>query len=86
MHDGAVLIDSDLKITVASAILPLPSSQRFSRNYGTRHNAASEITARSDAFAFVVSETGKISYFQNKNHIIIEKPEKLIAILRKNYK
>lgn len=60
LHDGAVIISGD-KIIAANCWLPLPH-QEFKLDLGTRHRAATGITAETDAIVVVVSEeTGRIS-------------------------
>lgn len=60
LHDGAVVI-SGSKIIAANCWLPLPH-QEFKLDLGTRHRAATGITAETDAIVVVVSEeTGRIS-------------------------
>jgi uncharacterized protein (TIGR00159 family) len=55
LHDGAVIIGKDLRITRAGAVLPL-SRQRMKLELGTRHRAALGITEETDAVAIVISE------------------------------
>ena len=60
LHDGAVIISGD-KVVAANCWLPLPH-QEFKLDLGTRHRAATGITAETDAIAIVVSEeTGRVS-------------------------
>jgi uncharacterized protein (TIGR00159 family) len=62
LHDGAVLVDQ-LKITRASAILPVSENANLPKGVGLRHRAAVGLTEKSNAVALVVSEeTGAISY------------------------
>jgi len=56
LHDGAVIIDKNLRIERAGAVLPLSRNDRLSRQLGTRHRAALGITEETDAVALVVSE------------------------------
>lgn len=64
LHDGAVIIDRNGRITVAAAVLPLSASRNLpDKNMGTRHRAAIGITEQGDAICVVVSEeTGKIGF------------------------
>ncbi len=55
LHDGAVVIDKQLRIGQAGAVLPL-SRQPMATLFGTRHRAALGITEETDAVALVVSE------------------------------
>ncbi len=69
LHDGAVVIRNE-KIYMASAVLPLSSNKRLSKEFGTRHRAALGISEMSDCVALVVSEeTGKISVMINGDMI-----------------
>ncbi len=69
LHDGAVIIRNE-KIYMASAVLPLSSNKRLSKEFGTRHRAALGISEMSDCIALVVSEeTGKISVMINGDMI-----------------
>lgn len=62
LHDGAVIIDKNLRIAHAGAVLPLSRSPRLSAKLGTRHRAALGITEETDAVAVVISEErGEIS-------------------------
>jgi uncharacterized protein (TIGR00159 family) len=62
LHDGAVIIDKNLRISLAGAVLPLSRNDRLAKQLGTRHRAALGITEETDAVALVVSEErGEIS-------------------------
>lgn len=66
LHDGAAIIYGD-KVVAANCWLPLPE-QEFNFDLGTRHRAATAITAETDAVAVVVSEeSGQISLAVNGN-------------------
>lgn len=61
LHDGGIVIN-DHRVSFASCLFPLSSSQRISKGLGTRHRAALGLTEETDAVAIVVSEeTGIIS-------------------------
>ena len=61
LHDGAAIVQDD-RIAAAACFLPLSSTRRSAREFGTRHRAALGITEENDAMAMVVSEeTGTIS-------------------------
>lgn len=61
LHDGAVIIDKNLRIRSAGAVLPLSRSD-LAADMGTRHRAALGITEQTDAVSVVVSEErGEIS-------------------------
>lgn len=55
LHDGAVLINKELRVERAGVVLPL-SRQLMAQEFGTRHRAALGITEETDAVAVVVSE------------------------------
>lgn len=62
LHDGAVIISSDMIIEAAGCILPLSSSETIPSDVGTRHRAGLGISENSDAIVIIVSEeSGKIS-------------------------
>ncbi|MCG8421956.1 MAG: diadenylate cyclase CdaA [Proteobacteria bacterium] len=62
LHDGAVIIDKNLRIGRAGVVLPLSRSLELGRKLGTRHRAALGITEETDAVAVVISEErGEIS-------------------------
>jgi len=61
LHDGAVLINKQLRVERAGVVLPL-SSQPLGQEFGTRHRAALGITEETDGVAIVVSEErGEVS-------------------------
>ncbi|MBR6729405.1 MAG: diadenylate cyclase CdaA, partial [Clostridia bacterium] len=69
LHDGAVIIRGE-KIYMASAVLPLSSNKRLSKEFGTRHRAGLGVSEMADCVALVVSEeTGKISVMTNGDMI-----------------
>lgn len=62
LHDGAVIIDKNLRIARAGTVLPLSRSQELGARMGTRHRASLGITEETDAVAVVISEErGEIS-------------------------
>ena len=62
LHDGAVIVDKNLRVSLAGAVLPLSRNTNLSQEYGTRHLAALGITEETDAVAVVVSEErGEVS-------------------------
>ena len=81
LHDGAVII-SDGRIRAASCFLPLTTSRRLGREFGSRHRAAIGITEETDAIAIVVSEeTGAIGLVrEGRVHRGLE-PHELTAAL-----
>jgi len=67
LHDGAVIINEG-KIYAAGCILPLSTSSKIPRYFGTRHRAAFGITEVSDAVVVVISEeTGAITVMVSEN-------------------
>ena len=61
LHDGAVIV-SQGRIAAARVVIPLGESHDERFSLGTRHLAASEVSASTDALVVVVSEeTGTIS-------------------------
>lgn len=70
-HDGAMII-SDFKVKSISCYLPV-SKKIIGVKYGARHRAALGITEKTDAIAFVVSETtGFISIAKNGNLLTLK--------------
>lgn len=70
LHDGAVIINKNIRIVAASCIMPLAESDN--QAFGTRHRAALGITSVSDALAIVVSEErGEVTIARNSE---ISKP------------
>jgi diadenylate cyclase len=71
LHDGAVLIKSDL-IFSAGNVLPLSKALAGEKKLGTRHRAAIGLSEQTDALVLVISEeTGDASFaFKGKLHPI----------------
>lgn len=70
LHDGAMII-RNLRIVSLSSYLPV-SKRLLPVKYGARHRAAFGIAERTDALAFVVSETtGTISFMHGADCIIL---------------
>ncbi len=62
LHDGAVVIDKNLRVSRAGTVLPLSRSLELRQEFGTRHRAALGITEETDAVALVISEErGEVS-------------------------
>ena len=62
LHDGAVVINPENRITAAGVLLPLTEDPELSWQYGTRHRAAIGLTEISNSRCIVISEeTGSIS-------------------------
>ena len=72
LHDGAILIDKELKIHAAACILPLTSRIDLKVRLGTRHRSAIGISEETDCLALVISEeTGLISFFNDGSQEIV---------------
>lgn len=70
LHDGAMII-RNLRIVSLSSYLPV-SKRVLPVKYGSRHRAAFGIAERTDALAFVVSETtGTISFMHGSEHAVL---------------
>jgi diadenylate cyclase len=62
LHDGAVVINKNLRLDRAGVLLPLSRAIKLSQELGTRHRAALGITEETDAVVLVISEErGEIS-------------------------
>ena len=80
LHDGAVIIDPEGRITAAGVVLPL-SDSKLGWEYGTRHRAALGIGKHSGNPCMIVSEeTGKISIVRDGKIEYME----TISVLRQN--
>ncbi len=82
LHDGAVILDSTLRIAAAGALLPLTEEPNLSWRYGTRHRAAIGLSELSPCHCLVISEeTGRASYVAGGKltplHTLEEMEEKL---------
>ena len=65
LHDGAVIIKNN-RVAAAKSFLPLSSSKKVSKVYGTRHRAAIGLTEQTDAVVIVISEErGTVGIAQN---------------------
>lgn len=85
-HDGALILDKNLRIKAVSAILPLTDApvdaNILEKHIGTRHRAGLGISEKSDAIAVVVSEeTGQISIFDDGKPFMNIPPQNLKATL-----
>lgn len=70
LHDGAMII-RNLRIASLSSYLPV-SKRLLPVKYGARHRAAFGIAERTDALAFVVSNTtGTISFMKGPEHLTL---------------
>lgn len=70
LHDGAMII-RNLRIASLSSYLPV-SKRLLPVKYGARHRAAFGIAERTDALAFVVSETtGNISFMHESHYVTL---------------
>lgn len=72
LHDGAVIINKDLKIYAAACILPLTSRIDLKIKMGTRHRSAIGISEETDCLVIVISEeSGVISFFEDGRQEIV---------------
>lgn len=87
LHDGAVIIDNDGRLTVAAAVLPLTASRNLpDPNMGTRHRASLGISEVGDAICVVISEeTGKIAITNGGRMVSRLDTERLKTILNAFY-
>lgn len=77
LHDGAMIL-RNLRITSLSSYLPV-SKRLLPVKYGARHRAAFGIAERTDALAFVVSETtGNISFMHESHYATL--PTESVAL------
>ena len=61
LHDGAMIVRAG-RVCAAGCVLPLSGNQSLSRDLGTRHRAAVDMSESADSVLVVVSEeTGSIS-------------------------
>jgi diadenylate cyclase len=86
LHDGALIVQNDI-IEAARCILPIPHESHGHTEYGTRHKAAINFSAETDAMVIVVSEErGIISIaIQGKFQYDLE-PDELRQILTEGYR
>jgi uncharacterized protein (TIGR00159 family) len=83
LHDGAVIIDKNLRIRAAGVVLPLSRSERLGQEFGTRHRAALGITEETDAVSIVVSEErGEVSLCYRGNIARDMEPDTLRSALQ----
>jgi diadenylate cyclase len=86
LHDGAVIISPDNRITAAGVLLPLSENPNLSWKYGTRHRAAIGLSEVSDSRCLVVSEeTGNISMTYAGNIERIASSDDLVRQLESIY-
>jgi diadenylate cyclase len=90
LHDGAVIVSDECRVSAASCVMPLSSSGVLNRSperqMGLRHRAALGSSEASDAIAVVVSEeTGDISVAQGGRLIHRLDRERLENILMAFY-
>lgn len=81
LHDGAVVIHEN-RIVAAGCFLPLSTTVKLAKEYGTRHHAALGASEETDAITVVVSEeNGSIAVaFQGRLHEHLS-PASLTALL-----
>ncbi|MFC1863891.1 diadenylate cyclase [Thermodesulfobacteriota bacterium] len=81
LHDGAMVIRNG-RVIFVSGYLPLSSSERFPRDWGTRHRAAAGITEKCDAWVVLVSEeTGEVLLVRDGGIINVENKERLSRLV-----
>lgn len=86
LHDGAVIISPENRVTAAGVLLPLTENPELSWQYGTRHRAAIGLTEISDSRCLVVSEeTGHVSLVYQGQLTRMENTEELKKALEKIY-
>lgn len=86
LHDGAVVISPDNRVTAAGVLLPLTEDPELSWQYGTRHRAAIGLTEISESRCIVISEeTGTISLAQAGKLEKFESPDELRKALERMY-
>jgi len=62
LHDGAVIIGREGRLSAARCILPLSMNPKLGSALGTRHRSAIGVTEETDAMVVVISEeTGNVS-------------------------
>lgn len=87
LHDGAVIIGRDGRVSAAAAVLPLTASRNMpTRKMGTRHRAALGISEVSDAICVLVSEeTGRVAITQGGRMLSRVEQDRLRALLESFY-
>lgn len=87
LHDGAVIIGRNGRLSAAAAVLPLTASRNLpTRKMGTRHRAALGISEVSDAVCVLVSEeTGRVAITQGGRMLSRVEQDRLRALLESFY-
>lgn len=86
LHDGAVVISPENRISAAGVLLPLTEDPKLSWQYGTRHRAAIGLTEVSDSTCIVVSEeSGGLSLVRDGKLEKIHGIEELKKALERMY-
>lgn len=81
LHDGAMVVRNG-RIILVSGYLPLSSSERFPKEWGTRHRAAAGITEKCDAWVVLVSEeSGEVLLVRDGHIINVETRESLSRLV-----
>lgn len=81
LHDGAMVIRNG-RVIIVSGYLPLSSSERFPKEWGTRHRAAAGITEKCDAWVVLVSEeSGEVLLVRDGRIINVETKESLSRLV-----
>jgi len=85
LHDGAVIIQ-DNRIAAAQSFLPLTTSKKVSKVYGTRHRAAIGLTEITDAVVIVISEErGTVGIAQNGSITVARDANEMRSMLQKAF-
>ena len=83
LHDGAIVIDKNLRVRRAGGVLPLSTNPNLAREFGTRYRAALGITEETDAVALVISEErGEMSVCFKGSIARDLEPERLRVVLQ----
>lgn len=87
LHDGAVIVNNDGRISAAAAVLPLTANRNLpDKKMGTRHRASLGISESGDAICVVISEeSGKIAITNGGRMVSRLDAERLRTILNAFY-
>ncbi|CCE66754.1 diadenylate cyclase CdaM [Candidatus Mycoplasma haematominutum] len=82
MHDGGVIMRG-LEIKSISSYFPITSNKNIPNKLGSRHRAAMGITSKTDAIAFLVSETSGKIMFSQKGQIFELNKDNITLLIKK---